>query len=82
MQIALDIPEPLYEKLKVVAASDGITVEQAMLCQLQVALGFPLFEDGPVITFDGPRGMPRIHAKEPGTMQLAPEDVNAYALLP
>ena len=82
MQIELDIPEALYEKLNVVAETDSTTVEQALVRLLERSFGYPDFADGPVVTLDGPRGLPRIHARESESPKLDIDDLNEYVFLP
>ena len=77
MRTTVDIPDPIYRKLKAKAASEGRTVKELVLRGVQIVLE-PERKSHP----EGGLVLPDIESKNPGSLKLGPEGVYEYIPFP
>ncbi len=73
MRTTVDIPDPIYRRLKFRAAQQGCSVKELVLRGVQKELGEPRRRKGRI-------ELPIVHSKEPGVLNLTNEQI--YDIIP
>jgi hypothetical protein len=71
MRTTIDIPDEIYRKLKVKAATEGQTVREIALRGIQREIGLPV-----VLPARKKFQIPVIRSAHPGTLHLTNEDID------
>lgn len=78
MRTTVDIPDPVYRKLKVYAATEGTTIREIILEGVQERLR----SREPKSTVEGRPRFPVIRSRNPGSLSLGEEGVYEYIPFP
>jgi hypothetical protein len=78
MRTTIDIPDPIYRKLKIHAATEGTTIREIILDGVQERLRNRKSKTKP----EGRTRFPVIRSKNPGSLALGEEGVYEYIPFP